>query len=138
MSQITTKKVGEVGECFASNYLQFNLVTSIRAGWARNKTLLADSIQITPVDELGILELYCKNVTETIVATERELSYGIYELRWTSKRESFGSKPIVINITYEYEFIRYTEVESAVIFLLRKKKAHEDRFPYFFWNRILQ
>jgi hypothetical protein len=95
MSQITTKKVGEVGECFASNYLQFNLVTSIRAGWARNKTLLADSIQITPVDELGILELYCKNVTETIVATERELSYGIYELRWTSKRESFGSKPIV-------------------------------------------
>ena len=90
MSQITTKKVGEVGECFASNYLQFNLVTSIRAGWARNKTLLADSIQITPVDELGILELYCKNVTETIVATERELSYGIYELRWT-----FGSKPIV-------------------------------------------
>ena len=95
MSQTTTKKVGEVGERVANNNLQFNLVTSIRAGCAHNQTLLADTIQITPVDEPGILELYCKNVTETIVSTDNELSYGIYELRWTSKKESFGSQPIV-------------------------------------------
>lgn len=95
MSQTTTKKVGEVGERVANNNLQFNLVTSIRAGCAHNQTLLADTIQITPVDEPGILELYCKNVTETIVSTDHELSYGIYELRWTSKKESFGSQPIV-------------------------------------------
>lgn len=29
------------------------------------------------------------------MATDHELSYGIYELRWTSKKESFGSQPIV-------------------------------------------
>ena len=70
-------------------------MTSLRAGFCQNTTISVDSIQITPVDEPGVLELYCRNKTLNSQPGEDADVVTEYELRWKSTSDQSSSETIV-------------------------------------------
>lgn len=47
-----------------------------------NNRIGEDSIRVTPIDEQGMLELFCRKVTEDYEYDEESYQFCNYELRW--------------------------------------------------------